>query len=55
MPAKDPNMFKYKHALALYPYFKDSARLVRRLFPPTGLEYIARVEGRGQDKPQKWK
>jgi magnesium-protoporphyrin IX monomethyl ester (oxidative) cyclase len=34
-------MVKYKHALALYPYFKDSGRLVRRLFPPTGLEYIA--------------
>jgi magnesium-protoporphyrin IX monomethyl ester (oxidative) cyclase len=32
-------MFKYKHVLALNPYFGDSTALVG-LFPPTGLEYI---------------
>ena len=31
---------KYKHALALYPYFRDSTSTMG-LFPPTGLEYIA--------------
>ena len=30
----------YKHALALYPYFKDSTATMG-VFPPTGLEYIA--------------
>ncbi len=30
----------YKHALALYPYFKDSTATMG-IFPPTGLEYIA--------------
>jgi len=35
------NMIKYKYALVLNPYFKDSARIVRGMFPPTGLEYIA--------------
>jgi anaerobic magnesium-protoporphyrin IX monomethyl ester cyclase len=34
-------MIKYKHALALNPYFGDSARAIKGLFPPTGLEYIA--------------
>jgi len=34
-------MIRYKHALALNPYFGDSARAIKRLFPPTGLEYIA--------------
>jgi radical SAM superfamily enzyme YgiQ (UPF0313 family) len=34
-------MNKYKHALALNPYFGDSARAIKGLFPPTGLEYIA--------------
>ena len=29
----------YKHALALYPYFKDSTATMG-VFPPTGLEYI---------------
>jgi magnesium-protoporphyrin IX monomethyl ester (oxidative) cyclase len=33
-------MVKYKHALALYPYFRDSTRAIKALFPPTGLEYI---------------
>jgi len=31
----------FKHALALYPYFGDSNRAIKGLFPPTGLEYIA--------------
>ena len=31
---------KYKHALALYPYFRDSTATMG-VFPPTGLEYIA--------------
>jgi anaerobic magnesium-protoporphyrin IX monomethyl ester cyclase len=30
----------YKHALALYPYLKDS-KATMGVFPPTGLEYIA--------------
>src|SRR5512139_172860 len=33
-------MIKYKHALALNPYFGDSTALIGT-FPPTGLEYIA--------------
>jgi anaerobic magnesium-protoporphyrin IX monomethyl ester cyclase len=33
-------MAKYKHALALYPYFGDSTATMG-IFPPTGLEYIA--------------
>ena len=33
-------MIRYKHALALNPYFGDSTA-VMGLFPPTGLEYIA--------------
>jgi anaerobic magnesium-protoporphyrin IX monomethyl ester cyclase len=33
-------MIKYKHALALNPYFRDSTA-VMGVFPPTGLEYIA--------------
>jgi magnesium-protoporphyrin IX monomethyl ester (oxidative) cyclase len=33
-------MIKYKHALALNPYFGDSTAF-RGVFPPTGLEYIA--------------
>jgi anaerobic magnesium-protoporphyrin IX monomethyl ester cyclase len=33
-------MAKYKHALALYPYFSDSTATMG-IFPPTGLEYIA--------------
>jgi len=36
----NPNMIKYKHALALNPYFGDSTALIGA-FPPTGLEYIA--------------
>lgn len=40
MPAKNPNMIKYNHALALNPYFGDSTALIG-VFPPTGLEYIA--------------
>jgi hypothetical protein len=40
LPAKSPNMIKYKHALALNPYFGDSTALIGA-FPPTGLEYIA--------------
>ena len=35
-----PRMIKYKHALALNPYFGDSTALMG-VFPPTGLEYIA--------------
>ena len=34
------NMIKYKHALALNPYFGDSTAFIG-VFPPTGLEYIA--------------
>jgi radical SAM superfamily enzyme YgiQ (UPF0313 family) len=33
-------MMKYKHVLALNPYFGDSTAMMG-LFPPTGLEYIA--------------
>jgi magnesium-protoporphyrin IX monomethyl ester (oxidative) cyclase len=33
-------MIKYKHALALNPYFGDSTAF-KGVFPPTGLEYIA--------------
>jgi len=33
-------MIKYKHVLALNPYFGDSTALMG-VFPPTGLEYIA--------------
>jgi len=33
-------MVKYKHALALNPYFGES-NTIRGVFPPTGLEYIA--------------
>ncbi|MFH1371766.1 MAG: radical SAM protein [Planctomycetota bacterium] len=33
-------MIKYKHALALNPYFGDSTA-AKGMFPPTGLEYIA--------------
>jgi len=40
LPAKNPNMIKYKHALALNPYFGDSTAFIG-VFPPTGLEYIA--------------
>ena len=32
---------KYKHALFLYPYIESSATSVMKLFPPTGLEYVA--------------
>ena len=40
MPVKNSNMIKYRHALALNPYFGDSTALIG-VFPPTGLEYIA--------------
>ena len=33
-------MKRFRHALALYPYFTDSTA-TKELFPPTGLEYIA--------------
>ncbi len=33
-------MTRYKHALALYPYFGVS-NVTMGVFPPTGLEYIA--------------
>jgi anaerobic magnesium-protoporphyrin IX monomethyl ester cyclase len=36
----NPRMMKYKHVLALNPYFGDSTAF-RGVFPPTGLEYIA--------------
>ena len=36
---KNPNRVKYKHALALNPYFGDATALIG-VFPPTGLEYI---------------
>ena len=39
-PCYNSRMNKYKHALALYPYFGDSTA-VMGVFPPTGLEYIA--------------
>jgi len=32
-------MIKYKHVLALNPYFGDDTAIMG-LFPPTGLEYI---------------
>jgi len=34
-------MFRYKHVLVLHPYFWKSTRVIKGLFPPTGLEYIA--------------
>ena len=34
-------MTKYKHALALNPYFGNSSAAIMGVFPPTGLEYIA--------------
>jgi magnesium-protoporphyrin IX monomethyl ester (oxidative) cyclase len=34
-------MIRHKHVLALYPYFGDSTRTIKGLFPPTGLEYVA--------------
>jgi len=34
------HMIKYKHALALFPYFGDSTAAMG-IFPPTGIEYIA--------------
>jgi len=40
LPAKNPSMIKYKHALALNPDSGDSNALIG-VFPPTGLEYIA--------------
>ena len=40
MPTKNSNMTKYRHVLALNPYFGDSTALIG-IFPPTGLEYIA--------------
>jgi hypothetical protein len=40
LPAKKPYIIKYKHALALNPYFGDSTAFIG-VFPPTGLEYIA--------------
>ena len=39
MPAKNPYMIKYKHALALNPYPWVS-NTIMGVFPPTGLEYI---------------
>jgi anaerobic magnesium-protoporphyrin IX monomethyl ester cyclase len=36
----NPSMMKYKHVLALNPYFGDSTAAMG-MFPPTGLEYIA--------------
>ncbi len=35
------NGTKYKHALFLNPYIENHATSVMKLFPPTGLEYIA--------------
>ncbi|MDD4900260.1 MAG: hypothetical protein PHG68_06740, partial [Candidatus Omnitrophica bacterium] len=32
---------KYKHALFLNPYIENHATSVMKLFPPTGLEYVA--------------
>jgi len=32
---------KYKHALFLNPYIESSSTSIMRLFPPTGLEYVA--------------
>jgi len=40
LPAENPNIFKYKHVLALNPYFGHSTVFIGA-FPPTGLEYIA--------------
>ena len=34
-------MTRYKHVLALNPYFGDSKAFAMGVFPPTGLEYIA--------------
>jgi len=36
----EPREVRYRHALALKPYSGDSARALKGLFPPTGLEYI---------------
>lgn len=33
---------KYNHALFLYPYIESSVKSVMKLFPPLGLEYVAR-------------
>ncbi|MFA5008793.1 MAG: radical SAM protein [Candidatus Omnitrophota bacterium] len=35
------NRMKYKHALFLNPYIENHATSVMKLFPPTGLEYVA--------------
>ncbi len=35
------NGVKYKHALFLNPYIENHATSVMKLFPPTGLEYVA--------------
>ncbi|MDD4955693.1 MAG: hypothetical protein PHP17_06625, partial [Candidatus Omnitrophica bacterium] len=35
------NEIKYKHALFLNPYIENHATSVMKLFPPTGLEYVA--------------
>lgn len=35
------NAAKYKHALFLNPYIENHATSVMKLFPPTGLEYVA--------------
>jgi anaerobic magnesium-protoporphyrin IX monomethyl ester cyclase len=35
----NPKMIKYKHVLALYPYFGEGTTTMG-VFPPTGLEYI---------------
>ncbi|MHC4185897.1 MAG: hypothetical protein ACYSR4_08200 [Planctomycetota bacterium] len=41
MSVSDPYAkFRYKHVLALNPYF-GSSTVVVGIFPPTGLEYIA--------------
>jgi magnesium-protoporphyrin IX monomethyl ester (oxidative) cyclase len=41
VPRTNGGEVKYRHALALMPSCGDSARAVKGLFPPTGLEYIA--------------
>lgn len=41
---------KYKHALFLYPYTESHATSVMKLFPPTGLEYVATSAKKYVDK-----
>jgi anaerobic magnesium-protoporphyrin IX monomethyl ester cyclase len=37
----DRNSLSYKHALFLNPYIESTATSIMKLFPPTGIEYVA--------------